>query len=258
MSFEEYIDKAEANVFMAKVLKATFDSLRTAYADNDGVKIGKRKTRLLFPKYRRKNNKNEELRVSEQELRFVFVEKLAKLCDENSDYFFSVETPTIGSYLFSESETYKELKKTNENLELPCIHQRGVSGNFDMTIYKRGAENKYELVCLIEFKAGSVSEKSFKEVLLKLSNPQEKEDKGDSPLRFLIHLVERGLSKQTKQNYDNALCWLKTKGNSPVPLQDVTYIYGSLKKGKKTLRWQANKGSRILLQLQTFSPKVHI
>ena len=57
-------------------------------------------SRLKFPTYR-----NGQRRVSEQELRFVFVEQLQDLLKEY-DFFYSIETPTNGKYKFSENGKY--------------------------------------------------------------------------------------------------------------------------------------------------------
>ncbi len=214
MSLEEYISKAEAKSFMAKVLKETFDSLRIAYADNDSEDFSYGETGLLFPKYR-KISKNDKLRVSEQELRFVFIEKFNKYRSKN--LYYSVETPTKDIYTFSKDKQ-----------KIPPVVGEGQSGNFDMTIYKKDEEGTCKLVGLIEFKAGSVDAQAFREVYVKLSNPKEKSENAPSPLRFLIHMVKDGVSDDTKRNREEAVCWLKTKDTSPVPLQDVVYIHGSL------------------------------
>lgn len=192
-------DKIIAGVpnFMKDVLGRTFECLRSAYSKED--RYTSEGTRLIFPKYSRESSKNAELRVSEQELRFVFVEKFVEYCNaSHEELYYSVETPTTDSYLFSEGKTYKSLLEKGEKIELPCIHSEGVSGKFDMTIY-----NKDNTVCLIEFKAGSISEQEFKEVLIKLANPKEK-----ATYRYIIHMVKDKASKDSIENMMNAIKWL--------------------------------------------------
>ena len=207
-------DKIIAGVpnFMKDVLGRTFECLRSAYSKED--RYTSEGTRLIFPKYSRESSKNTELRVSEQELRFVFVEKFVEYCNaSHEELYYSVETPTTDSYLFSEGKTYKSLMEKGEKIELPCIHSEGVSGKFDMTIYNKDNNGEYNTVCLIEFKAGSISEQDFKEVLVKLANPKEK-----APSRYIIHMVKDKASDNTIENMMAAIKWLyeesDIKGNS--------------------------------------------
>ena len=54
------------------------------------------KSRLIFPK-----KSDGTIRVSEQELRFIFVEQLNEYVRKNWDVYYSVETPTEYNYRFS-------------------------------------------------------------------------------------------------------------------------------------------------------------
>lgn len=125
---------------------------------------------LIFPNKRCDNT----LRISEQELRFAFVECFNEYCADNSDLYYAVEVPTTNPYRFSKVE--------------PKIDDTGKSGNFDLAIY-----NKDKIVCLIEFKANNPQEKSFQKDLLKLGNVNEGVDDGRNAgdvLRFFIHLQD--------------------------------------------------------------------
>lgn len=52
-----------------------------------------------FPKYSGRY-RNGETRISEQELRFIFVEQFNKYCKNNSwNAYYSVETPTEEKYI---------------------------------------------------------------------------------------------------------------------------------------------------------------
>ncbi len=63
--------------------------------------------RLIFPKYRNDEaQKADEIRISEQELRFTFVDVFHRYCDlEGLSWFYSIETPTKLRYKFSSSDT---------------------------------------------------------------------------------------------------------------------------------------------------------
>ena len=83
-----------------------------------------------FPKYSGRY-RNGETRISEQELRFIFVEQFNKYCNENNSWnaYYSVETPTEEKYIFS--------KKGDEN----CPHKvdgevnGGQSAMIDLSIH---------------------------------------------------------------------------------------------------------------------------
>ena len=87
--------------------------------------------RLLFPRYRKKEDGTKgDLRVSEQEARFAFVEAL---CEEGN-FRYSVETPTEKLYQF-----------TSEN---------EISAQTDLTVCGLGTRCR---LCNVEFKKGGWS-----------------------------------------------------------------------------------------------------
>ena len=132
-------------------------------------KGGSSNERLIFPNIfpSEKDGKiftEEELlkytRISEQELRFLFVEQFLK--DTDKDLFYSVETPTEKKYRF---------RKTNE--DIPILDDTGRSASIDMCVFKRDSDNKYNRFLNIEFKNENASKKSISKDILKLMHEKE-------------------------------------------------------------------------------------
>lgn len=147
---KEHIDKIIANSF--KVLEAVYKEQFEPKSDIAGTPhlehVG---SRLIFPKYS-KTYRNAEIRLSEQELRFIFVEQFNEYCREKKlHWYYSVETPTENRYLF------KEQKK-------PKRDEGGRSGEFDLTIH----DEYFKRIALIEFKALNPNESCFTKDFLKL------------------------------------------------------------------------------------------
>ena len=168
MTSKEHIDN---------IIDQTFKRLELAYMNHREGQIGKSinhkkgESRLVFPCY---NNKKREIRMSEQELRFVFVETFNEYCDEKLDWFYSVETPTEDKYKFTEN---------GKNLDKPKRGE-GQSANFDLTI----SNDKGELLALIEFKAKNTKPFSYAKDFCKLWNPKE----GNSNvLRYFINVLDK-------------------------------------------------------------------
>lgn len=134
-----------------------------------------KETKLIIPIYqnnKRKNSESEdEIRVSEQELRFIFIEQLNKLLPEG--FYYSIETPTKCPYKFSENR---------RNCE--PVRNVGQSGNFDLTIQ----DEKKQIVAIVEFKSKSASPHSYAKDLCKLWNREE--GLGNGTLRYFINVFE--------------------------------------------------------------------
>lgn len=131
-------------------------------------KGGSSKERLIFPntfptKKEGKIFTEEELlkytRISEQELRFLFVEEFLKKL--NNGFYYSVETPTKEKYKFG---------KTNDDIKNDVS---GRSASIDMCIFKKCNKNKYTRIFNIEFKNTNASKKSISKDILKLMNEKE-------------------------------------------------------------------------------------
>lgn len=122
-------------------------------------------TRLIFPRYWKTQGEQRveaDLRVSEQELRFMFVEELNRYCDVHREWevFYSVETPTSNSY-----------KLSGDGLQSGCI---------DLCIHDKNLKR----IALIEFKALNPSDHDHAKDAFKLRYEIEGE------LRYFIEIVK--------------------------------------------------------------------
>ena len=142
-------------------------------------------TSLVIPNYRREGY----LRLSEQELRFVFCSQLEKILQDEpkkgNRIHYCVEEPTKDIYKFSEKGSLLKDPKKGE----------GQSANFDLTIEDEACK------ALIEFKAKKATPFSYKKDLSTLWNPKDDiENKQTS--RFFINIFEKTSSDKVKfKNY---------------------------------------------------------
>ena len=204
---KEFLSKS-----IKRLIENAFDIVRIAYRANNELTVKESKsiadgniTALVFPMYRKER---ASCRVSEQELRFAFVQTFQKVASFLG-LFYSVETPTMSKYLFT-GENTPRITDDEENV--------GESGKFDLVIH----DHQLQRVCTIEFKANYPDEKAFKEVLLKLANPKE-----ESELRYLVHIVENDLSDACKENLNNAIKWLYEESQID-KVMNVSYVCASL------------------------------
>lgn len=200
--------------FVNEVIARTINKLRDIYTSKDGQKYvpAHPSSRLVFPTYREKG-----VRVSEQELRFLFVDEFNCYCNEKKidDIFYSVETPTEDKYTFSQ-----------DGNKIPPIIGEGQSGNFDLTLLNNRKGKEW----LIEFKAGYVTEQAFMEVLAKLSNPEE-----TGIHRLIVHLVEDTISDTCQKNLQKATSWLY-KNSNLTDRANVVYMCVSLTGNMELIR----------------------
>ncbi|GAB6977200.1 hypothetical protein [Prevotella falsenii] len=154
-----------------KVIKETFEGLSR-------IQKNKSDNRLIFPTY-----SNEKLRISEQELRFLFVEKLRDFLTKEKLYY-SIETPTIGKYKFTENR---------KNIKPIFSPKDGKSANFDLVIFDT---DKAKRLALIEFKSNNASAHSHAKDFCKLAN---KEEGDNTTLRYFIEILEKN-NKTTIKN----------------------------------------------------------
>ena len=163
----------ELKSFIEEIIEETFKRLQEVY-DNNRENTPLKKTysgsRLVFPQYgeQRKN----KLRVSEQELRFAFVETFNEECNDNGlNLFYSIETPT--------KDRYSGFSNGGE----PKIDPNGRSAEFDLVIFN----DEGKRVCLIEFKAKNPDKTCYDKDFVKLENNV----KGDeNVLRYFLQIVE--------------------------------------------------------------------
>lgn len=129
--------------------------------------------------------KDGEQRISEQELKYVFLELFVK-CDDMQGYTYSVETPTEKNYKFSDG---------SKNVTPEC--GIGRRANIDVVIFKENTR-----VAMIEFKSGNSDEHSHAKDFIKL----EKEP-GNDLIRIFVELYkssnEGTLSSIYKKLHDN-------------------------------------------------------
>lgn len=214
-----------------EILKGTFSRLYSCYPQ-----IGKEcldnsnNTRLIFPPYG--EDQNGEARVSEQELRFTFVETFSqyfKKKDKNNCYKYSVETPTVGKYLFSYGKKVKELEEKGEKIEIPCIHEEGISGNIDMVIHGEDRER----LCLIEFKANNPETEDIEKDLVKLTNCEENNGTVIKHIpRYFICIVRSTKPQITKESIEKKFNEIRNKTKDERNCENVYIKYFNLAEGE--------------------------
>jgi hypothetical protein len=157
-------------------------------------KGGSSKERLIFPnkfpsETKKKHITEDELlkynRISEQELRFLFVEEFLK--ESNNEYYYSVETPTEKKYKFG---------KTNDDIK---IDASGRSASIDMCIFTKDSDNKYKRLLNIEFKNANASKKSISKDILKLMHEKE-----DGAFVLLLKNTDDGTLKSVFGKFSNS------------------------------------------------------
>ena len=115
-------DKEHVKKHIKEILDRTFEVIKNVYDTQKEEKgnsgnFCESGSRILFPKYS-EQYRNGETRISEQELRFIFVEQFNKYCqDKLWNVYYSVETPTEEKYVFS-----KDKAVSYTHLTLPTIY----------------------------------------------------------------------------------------------------------------------------------------
>lgn len=166
------------------VINRTFNVVKEVYKSQKEGKdnpIEKSDSRIIFPRKRGKDDEKDEkdekeevvTRVSEQELRFIFVEQLNQYLQSSEgkdwDVCYSVETPTIKKYYFKEDPPR-------------CDVKNGQSANFDLVIHQR---TNLSRIALIEFKANNPDIHDYQKDFVKLTNEEE-----EGEYRYFIQLLE--------------------------------------------------------------------
>lgn len=178
--------------YIEEIVQKTFEAIQDAYnyqTENDPKldNLNRQKlSRIVFPQKR-----DETTRISEQELRFVFVEQLNIQIHEGWDVYYSVETPT--------QEAYEGFK----NGGTPKQDEDGRSGEFDLVIFN----NRLERIALIEFKANNASYHEHEKDFVKLNNENEGDD---NVLRYFIEII-KNFDKGTLSSLHG-----KMEGNEPM------------------------------------------
>ena len=150
--------KEDINKKMVSLLKKVF-----TYIAKD-IPKGKGHLRIPLDEY-------GNFRVSEEDLRFAFVEKLLR-CRGFRGVYYVVDAPTIYKYKFTQ----------NKRLLNPvCMDEGGERGRavgIDLVLYKG-----QERVALIEFKDNNGSEHDYAKDFIKLA-----EEPGDNLLRMVVEI----------------------------------------------------------------------
>lgn len=150
MTQEEQIKHIET------IIKYTFEALKDVYdhqKEGSDYNPNGSKSRLIFPQY-----SDGETRLSEQELRFVFVEMFNRYCTAyHLNWFYSVETPTKYKYKFSDKGDKIKPIRDDEN---------GQSAMVDLAIHNASLNR----LALIEFKALNPDASCFAKDFVKLEN----------------------------------------------------------------------------------------
>lgn len=195
-----------------EAIESSFEILKEL--KNNGTS---KKTRLIIPQ--------SGDRVSEQELRFVFIEQITADLEKNG-FHYSIETPTTKHYRFS--------SKTDKHL--PPERDKGRCANFDLTILD--GENT---LAIVEFKSKSADPHSYAKDLCKLWNREERQ--GENTLRYFINVFET-MDKDTKKSFVD-----KIKANSYFKKQkndvDVFIVGKSLTKGQEDYEIECIKDNEL-------------
>lgn len=198
------------------ILRITIKHLRNIYPTEGKYYIDDGPKRLIFPPYS-DEERDGELRVSEQELRFTFVDVFNEYCriPENnaSDLRYSVETPTNGKYRF-------------KNTDAPQIDDNsGISGNMDLVIHDKNGER----LCLIEFKANNPEPKDIEKDLVKLTNCEERDRETGKPIpRYFIGMVKSNQPKGTKKSIKEKLDKIRVKPKEERNKEKVHILFFNL------------------------------
>ncbi len=178
-----------------EITTKTFEVLKNVYANQkEGHEFtqGDNGSRLIFPHYSTVY-RDGETRISEQELRFVFIEQFNAYCAGNNlKLFYSVETPTEYKYTFTD--------KNN-----PHKDENGQSAMVDLSIH----DEKLERIALVEFKALNPDEFCYEKDFCKLK--AEKEGKPELET-FFIMMVK----KSDTDTYGNIRKKIENKGEHTV------------------------------------------
>lgn len=202
---EEELKKA-----LGEIIKKTFETIDNIYKNRDKEKKLSEGSRLIFPKYSNLNKTNQnQVRVSEQELRFVFIETFSKYCDVNHlEYYYSIETPSQYKYVFSEKiESGKSLPRIAEKND-----DSSVSARFDMAIHNKDRI----IVALIEFKNNESDPGKYEKDFIKLH--AEKKDR----ICLFIDLIEASDSGTLENGIKKRLSKIQTDCTG------ITYIAHSM------------------------------
>lgn len=151
---------------------------------------------LIFP------SKRDGRRISEQELRQLFIEEFKV---KHTDLYFSIETPTVYSYSFT--NVLKQIKIGDEA-------NGGQSALIDMCILKKESKiSDYTRLFNIEFKHRNATEANISKDILKLMHEQE-----NGAFVLLLKNTDDGTLKSVFKKFSSSFdthlqnnCWSKNE-----------------------------------------------
>ena len=173
------------------IIQQTFINIQDAYrSDPNNQQV--RKIRLIFPQ----NNKSHR-RVSEQELRCIFIEEFLKYIEHhNLNWFYSLETPTLNKYKFK-GQDYPKVGSLSD-----------ISANIDLTIHNASQDR----LVLMEFKYNMATCTEFAKDFVKLANEPE-----EQCLRYFLHLKENsGCHTQEAIYNEEDICNLNPRAQTKI------------------------------------------
>ncbi len=223
MTLEDYIRMKDIESHINNIICETFKSLSEVYPNSDGEShTANSKSRIIFPPYSasEEEEKRGELRISEQELRFTFVEVFNEYCKKTenkvSNLRYSVETPTNSKYKFKDTDD-------------PCIDANGISGNMDLVIHDESGER----LCLIEFKANNPEPKEIEKDLVKLTNCKEYDKVAKKPIpRYFIGLVKSTKPESTRKSILEKIYNIKKKTKDELNSETVHIKFYNIDKNE--------------------------
>ena len=171
-----------------------------------GMYPNKSENNLIFPVKR--DSKETEVRVSEQEARFLFANEITK----QDEFNYGIEVPTTLSYgNFSTNNPEVYIKDTT----------KGRSGSIDLSLYKKGNKRNNERIVDIEFKFGpSKYNAILKDVLKLVYEPHE--------CGIFFHVLEhsnRGTLKSLYGKFDKAFKYIKHYNPKPPRDQNLNILF---------------------------------
>ena len=112
------MDRSELKTFIDDIIKETFKVLTKVYPKQKESNTNFSEIEppynslIVFPETKKDNEDKTEDRISEQELRFIFVEQFNKYVTKENNLFYSIETPTRKYYDFSGPESPRVVPKS--------------------------------------------------------------------------------------------------------------------------------------------------
>lgn len=203
---------------IVKICKAVLSHLSLIdFEQHKGYSTGQ----LIFPMKIQANGTKYKDRISEQELRLLFIDEFK---ENHKNLFYSIETPTIFKHFFGKQ--YEEMKSDGI----------GQSASIDMCIFER-ISDRYKRILNVEFKSKNPPIKDIAKDILKLMA-----EKHNGAFIHLLINSNAGTfcnSKQTgifNKYYQSFLkfqeSWITDKSIDfiVISLQQKTLVYRQIKK----------------------------